>query len=658
MAHTARVARVQLDSPLPQLDHPFDYAIPDALAEAAAAGQRVLVPFRSAGRTASGYLLEIVDDGDFDGKLAEIDSIVSPVAVATPQLLSLARRIADRQAGGLSDVLRLAIPKRQVRVEKKWIAEQEQREAAITPALPHVPTVSLGYNESTLALVLDGARCALEVMPRVRELRDGSWVGEWAVTFAGLAARTLASGQSAILVVPDYRDQDQLDAALHDAGLGDWVSRLDARQPNAERYRSFLGCLENTPRVIIGNRSAVYAPAHKLGLIAVWDDGDPLHAEPLAPYPHSRDIALVRQELDSCSLIFAAHSRSVEVSRLVELGWLHELRPERQSKPHVIPTANQAANDQNSAWARIPTAAWKQARAGLDTGPVLVQVAHPGYVPLLSCSGCREPARCTRCHGPLALRSAGSQPSCRLCGAIAADWSCASCQATTLRLVSHGADRTAEELGRAFPGVPIVIADGDHPIQTVPSTPALIIATRGAEPIAAGGYRAVLLLDGERMLARESLRVAEDCLRWWSNAAILAAPGAPVVLVGVGGVIATALSTWRQADWAARELSDRRTLRFPPAVRTASLIGPAEVVTAALDDLPDEIRREVLGPVSLDDGTVRAIVRVDYASAGPTAAALRAAAISQALKRRKGAPGKTFRPAPTLKVRFDDPEIL
>src|SRR6185436_6072340 len=65
--------------------------------------------------------------------------------------------------------------------------------------------------------------------------------------------------------------------------------------------------------------------------------------------------------------------------------------------------------------------------------------------------------------------------------------------------------------------------------------PALVVATRGAEPIAAGGYRAVLLLDGERMLLRESLRVAEDCLRWWSNAAALAAPGATVHPARVGG---------------------------------------------------------------------------------------------------------------------------
>src|SRR5690606_13943615 len=98
---------------------------------------------------------------------------------------------------------------------------------------------------------------------------------------------------------------------------------------------------------------------------------------------------------------------------------------------------------------------------------------------------------------------------------------------------------------------------------------------RGAEPIAAGGYRAVLLLDGERMLARESLRVGEDCLRWWANAIALAAVGAPSVLVGVGGPLAGALATWQLADYARSELADRRRLRFPPAVRVATVTGDA-----------------------------------------------------------------------------------
>jgi primosomal protein N' (replication factor Y) len=261
-------------------------------------------------------------------------------------------------------------------------------------------------------------------------------------------------------------------------------------------------------------------------------------------------------------------------------------------------------------------------------------------------------------------------PSCELCGAIAADWHCRHCDATSLRLVTAGSARTAEELGRAFPGVRVIVSDGERNVQTVDHRPALIVATRGAEPVAAGGYRAVLLLDGDRMLARESLTVAEDCLRWWSNAIALAAPRAPAIITGVGGDLARALVTWRQDQFSAAELPDRRALRFPPMVRLATVTGRPETVSTALEALPDSVPGhesatiDVLGPVDAGDGLVRATVRFDYALGLEVARSLRSSIIRNATGRTKRQTSKasgtktSFRPPPPLRVRFDDTEIL
>jgi primosomal protein N' (replication factor Y) len=205
--------------------------------------------------------------------------------------------------------------------------------------------------------------------------------------------------------------------------------------------------------------------------------------------------------------------------------------------------------------------------------------------------------------------------------------------------------------------VPVVIADGDRPILDVGNRPALVIATRGAEPVAAGGYRAVILLDGERMLARESLRVGEDCLRWWSNAIALSAVGAPSVLVGVGGALAGALATWQLEDFARSELADRRRLRFPPAIRVAIVTGDSSSTQRALASVTDFDGVDVLGPVEEEPGRVRAIVRFDYARGSAVAAALRAEVIRNATTRRRKVPATGAPPpAPTLRVRFDDLE--
>ncbi len=226
-----------------------------------------------------------------------------------------------------------------------------------------------------------------------------------------------------------------------------------------------------------------------------------------------------------------------------------------------------------------------------------------------------------------------------------------------MRPVGQGATRTAEDLGRAFPGVRVIIADGERQVLSVGSAPALVIATRGAEPIAAGGYHAVLLLDGERMVARESLRVGEDCLRWWSNAIALAAPGAPTMLVGVGGALASALVTWRHADYVRSELADRRRLRFPPAVRVATITGGIEAVEKAVRSTPVD-PSDVLGPVDIGGSTVRTILRFDYARGAEVAADLRAEVIRAATSRRRppAAKGSGGPLKPPLKVRLDDVE--
>ncbi|MFO7690637.1 MAG: primosomal protein N', partial [Cryobacterium sp.] len=582
--------------------------------------------------------------------------------------------IAGRPVGNVSDILRLAIPPRQVRVEKAWLAARSVP-ADTTPPAPTtgsgpgpagtlLPPAFRGYPTGRLDSGIMGAeRLAVAAIPELTTLAGGRTVGRWAVTLAELGAAALAAGRSAILCVPDFRDQDQVQAVLDELAPPHSVSRMDARQPNPERYRAFLACLDPEPRIILGNRSAVYAPAHRLGLIALWDDGDPLYSEPLSPYVHARDAALVRREQAGCALVLLSHSRSVEAQRLVELGWLGEVHPAANRHPRVIPTDFQSEPDAQARAARIPSAAWQAARDALRTGPVLVQVASPGYAPVLACQSCKKAARCTHCQGPLALTSRNAVPACRWCGALAAAWACAHCAATALRVVTLGTGRTAEELGRAFPGARVIVADGAHTVQDIGAEPALVIATRGAEPTPVGGYRAILLLDGERMLARESLRVGEDCLRWWCNAAALAAPGASVMLAGVGGALASALNSWHPEVFAASELHDRRQLRFPPAVRVASVTGLPVHVTAALADLTDRAARgelagvDVLGPVPADDTRVRAVVRFSYASGAGVARSLKASVVRTAAVRRRPASG-SFQPPPTLKVRFDDPELL
>ena len=656
-AVTVRVARVLLDSPLPQLDRLFDYAIPEGLAAEAVPGVRVRVPLRTAGRMVDGYVVEVETQDAPPRPLSDVDAVVSPVQVLPPRLYALARRVADRAAGSASDILRLVVPRRMVRAEKAWLA-------ADPPSRPEVAPAASGRADEVLsrypglADALDAnVRVAVDAVPHPVRLASGEPVGGWAVLLAAAAAHTLSAGRSAVLVVPDHRDQSQVVAALQGMAPPDAIVEVDARRSGPERYAAFLRTLTDVPCVVVGNRSAVYAPVADVGLIALWDDGDPLLGEPLSPGVHARDAALVRQELDRCALLLAGHTRTTDVERLVSLGWLTSISPARRVSPRVVLSATAEGESRG---ARVPSAAFAAAREALATGPVLVQVARPGYAPVLACAECRQPARCAHCGGPLRAHRAGGVPECSWCGRAANGWACPHCSSTRVRLASAGSERTADELGRAFPGVRVLVADGDHPVLQVDDRPALVIATRGAEPLAAGGYRAVILLDGERMLLADDLRIGESCLRWWSNAAALAAPGAPVHLVGVAGPVARALATWTQPAYARTELSERAPLRMPPTVRVAALDGDRRGIDAAIAELrtavPSLDDTAVLGPVPKDEGA-RALVRFEYGLGARVTETLRASVVSQALSARRAARG---RPAParnTLRVRVDVPDL-
>jgi primosomal protein N' (replication factor Y) (superfamily II helicase) len=251
-----------------------------------------------------------------------------------------------------------------------------------------------------------------------------------------------------------------------------------------------------------------------------------------------------------------------------------------------------------------------------------VQTPRSGYAATLVCERCREPARCATCSGPLHQPRRHEPPRCRWCGTEEPAWRCPHCGETALRAPVVGERRTAEELGRAFPRVPVRRSSGGRVLDAVDATPAIVVATPGAEPVADGGYAAVVLLDTWLALARPDLRSAEEAVRRWFNAAALARPGpegGKVVAVGEPthpGL--QALVRWDPAGFAEREADERRSAHLPPASRLAVLTGSEEAVEEAVTALALPAGAELLGPAPAPDRAggadeepqVRVIVRV------------------------------------------------
>jgi primosomal protein N' (replication factor Y) len=499
----------------------------------------------------------------------------------------------------------------------------------------------------------------------VRALADGRapravWTAtpgeDWPARFAEAAAATVDGGRGVVAVVADGRDLARVESALAAAGVVH-VALAAALGP-AERYRRFLRVSRGQVAVVVGTRAAALAPVPAPGLVAIWDDGDDLHAEPRAPYPHAREVLLTRARLAGAGVLVGGYTRTAEGQQLIETGWAKPIAADRarlrSQAPRVVPTGDdpQLARDPAAAAARLPSEAWRAAHDALAAGaPALVQVPRRGYLPAVACADCRTPARCAHCAGPLELRSARAAASCRWCGRLAGDFSCPECGGRRLRAAVTGARRTAEELGRAFPGHPVRTSGRDGVLASVPAGPAVVVATPGAEPVAEGGYGAVLLLDAWALLTRADLRAGEETLRRWLAAAALARPagqGGRVVVVADGGLpTVQALLRFDPGWYAERELAERRTLGFPPAARVATVTGASDAVADLLAVASLPAGTQVLGPVPAGVEAERMLLRVARGGGAALAVALHAAA---------GV--RSARKAPAVRIQVDPLDLL
>ena len=365
----------------------------------------------------------------------------------------------------------------------------------------------------------------------------------------------------------------------------------------------------------------MFAPVHDLGLVAWWDDGDDVLVEQRSPYPHVREVLRARARLEGAALLTGGFTRTTSVQQWVESGEVRSVCADgatrRLAAPRVVVAGEgtDVERDGAAAHAHLPSAAWRAAKSSLEHGPVLIQVPRRGYLPSLSCQTCREPARCARCHGPLGLTAVDAVPTCRWCGTVAAAFECSVCGGAAVRSTVVGARRTAEELGRAFPGVPVYTSGAGDVLASVSGKPSLVIATPGAEPVAENGYAATLLLDAWASMDRPTLDVSEEALRRWLAAAALtrgASEGGVAVLCGAPThttlPLVEALVRWDPAWFVERELAERVALSLPPTVRMARLVGARVAVQTAVEvaGLADTVER--LGPLP-------------WVPAGPTAAA-------------------------------------
>lgn len=618
---TSAVAKVVFDSPLPALDREFEYLVPSQLQSEIRVGVRVKVPF--ARQSKVGFVVALAAEAEFSGKLSEISEIVSLIPVLQPHIYQLLRDVSVRQCSSVGELITSAVPSRSVRVEK-----------AFPYASLETPVKSEGIRQT-------------QIVRPVANSETGIPMGF--STLAELAEAEFAKGLSVIVVLPDFRDVSlfgsQIEKLVSEDNL---VERSSADVPS-ENYSKFLAQLTGKQQIVYGTRNVIYSPVSASASIIVWEDSDQSHTDQQSPYLNTREIALIRQTLAGANLFFLGHSRSTEVQRLVNIGYLAAKATDNW-RPKVLRFKGSG----------LDGGSFSLIKRALDSGPVLVQVATPGISRSLYCAECGERSACMSCHGPLWLNANG-HAVCRWCGRSNLDFKCRECGHAKLRQGGAGATRWAMQLGKSFPGVTVREITSDERDVIISAKKQIVVATPGTEPVAIAGYSAVLVIDGNLTLGRDSLRASEDALRSWLTAISFMSSKGEAGIIGLTDEIERAFTLGEVESVVSELLAEREQLGFPPARRVLSAIGQ-EGSLLKLEELLktlDGVR--VLGiskaATSKAENDHRLVATFTYASGSVVAIEVRAflASMAGTANRVSVKSGRAIRP---ISIRFDDPQVI
>ena len=567
------VARLWVDTGLSHLEPTYDYLVPQSLDADVSVGVKVLVDF--AGRKVDGFVIERINNSSV-GNLKFIEKVTSPVPLLTAEVTELVAAVARRWGSIPSEILTAAIPPRVMATEKGFTrdsaAQLHERNRSKNPSHSYY-LFTPGENPFET-------------------------IASWAVT-------RLSKG-GVLVVLPELREVLTLSEELSNLDA-DFVI-LDGSLPRSTRYENFLKVATGAAKLVIGTRSAIFAPVANLQTIVVFREGSESHYEKRSPGWNVRDVAILRSQLSAIDLTFAGFAPSSEVSLLIE----DEAIALRGKRAKVNAIAYPQTHGE-----LLPDRIFTPIRDALTRGSVLFLVPRKGYSQAISCTSCRNISLCD-CGGRIYFGGPEKGYICSLCNLSTPEWSCKWCKKSAANLLGRGNLRFAQEIGRAFPGFPVLSSDATHVVEQVENQRSIVLATAGMAPPVEGGYQAVVILEGDNLFSQLDLRAQERAREAiMQSASLLSANGKALIVVDNAHPIVAGLSRWNLSPLLTRELREREQTQLPPYVHAIVLeIASSESSTflsgirSSISDsrLPSSTR--ILGPTALDSEFSRIILTV------------------------------------------------
>jgi primosomal protein N' (replication factor Y) len=631
------VAFVRVAFPVP-VRQTFLYSVPEELVEAACPGVEVSCPFGRKERR--GFVVERADHADV-ANVKPIAGVVGTAPVFTPELLRLSAWITDYYFAPLGRVLAGALPgglegfgrsraRAQARDDEGASATDSPAEAAsaasrtATAAAASAPRVRLTAAQSEALEAIAGALDRRAYSGFLLHGVTGSGKTE---VYLAAAAAAIARGRQVLVLVPEVALAHQIVAAFK-ARFGSQIGVLHSYLSTGERRANWERARRGLFTVVVGARSAVFAPLPDVGLVLIDEEHDAAYKQSEQIRYHGRDTALVRATLANAVAVLGTATPSLESWANVERGKLTRLSLPERVDGRPLPTveivdlnetrreakgvadgAAGAGGGGGAAAARAKTSPLFSAplldalAAGRSRGEqALVFLNRRGHARVVECEDCGYVARCPRCDVALTYHSADERFRCHYCEfESAASGACPDCGSPFFRHKGSGTQRAERELKAHLPGVRVLRLDSDAARPRGAQASILAAFGRGEADVLLGtqmiakgldfhGVTLVGVLSADGSLHLPDFRAAERTFQTLVQVAGRAGrgkrPGHVIVQTRAPDHPSlTAAAAHDFAAFAARELSFRRDLGYPPFGRLVSLnlSGPDEqrVVDAA-----------------------------------------------------------------------------
>lgn len=358
-------------------------------------------------------------------------------------------------------------------LKKGWITRAEVRvERDPFDREEFLPTQPLNLTEeqtTCLAPVIAAVENPSQSRPMLLHGVTGSGKTE---VYLQAIARVLERGQTALVLVPEIsltpQTIERFKARFSERK--ERIAVLHSHLSDGERHDEWFKVHERRADVVIGARSAIFAPLEKLGLIIVDEEHEPSYKQEESPRYHARDLAVVRARLESCAVLLGSATPSLESFHNATTGKYELLRMTRRTDGKSMPLIRvvdlrlERRKGGNSPDTRILSERLRTAViARLEKKEqTILFLNRRGYNTSLSCMACGHVCECQDCAVPMTLHKTDDRLVCHICGSRRVPpRKCPSCGDPGIRFAGFGTERVEQVLRQAFPQARIARVDTD-----------------------------------------------------------------------------------------------------------------------------------------------------------------------------------------------------